>query len=177
MLDLLFFLFLINFIHLFLAVLGPSLLCTGFLQLQRAGVTLCCGAQASHCGGFSCCRAQALDAQASTFLARGLSGHGSRALECRLSSCGTRAQLLHGMWDLPGPELEPVFPAPAGGLSTTAPPGKSHRSSWIKFFLPFLKSNPIFFHEHLCVCVCVCVYSTKFVRKYGKILFHEIHEL
>ena len=28
------------------------------------------------------------------------------------------------MWDLPGPGLEPVSPALAGGFSTTAPPGK-----------------------------------------------------
>ena len=28
------------------------------------------------------------------------------------------------MLDLPGPGLEPVSPALAGGLSTTAPPGK-----------------------------------------------------
>ena len=42
----------------------------------------------------------------------------------RLSNCGSRAQLLHGMWDLPRPGLEPVSPALAGRLSTTAPPGK-----------------------------------------------------
>ena len=42
----------------------------------------------------------------------------------RLSSCGARAQLLHGMWDLPRPGLEPMSPALAGRLSTTAPPGK-----------------------------------------------------
>ena len=42
----------------------------------------------------------------------------------RLSSCGSRAQLLRGMWDLPRPGLEPVSPALAGGPSTTAPPGK-----------------------------------------------------
>ena len=42
----------------------------------------------------------------------------------RLSSCGIQAQPLRGMWDLPRPGLEPVSPAPAGGLSTTAPPGK-----------------------------------------------------
>ena len=29
------------------------------------------------------------------------------------------------MWDLPGPELEPMSPALAGGFLTTAPPGKS----------------------------------------------------
>ena len=42
----------------------------------------------------------------------------------RPSSCGARAQLLRGMWDLPRPGLEPVSPALAGRLSTTAPPGK-----------------------------------------------------
>ena len=42
----------------------------------------------------------------------------------RLSSCGSRAQSLRGMWDLPRPGLEPVSPALAGRLSTTAPPGK-----------------------------------------------------
>ena len=42
----------------------------------------------------------------------------------RLSNCGSRAQLLRGMWDLPRPGLEPVSPALAGKFSTTAPPGK-----------------------------------------------------
>ena len=42
----------------------------------------------------------------------------------RLSSCGSRAQSLRGMWDLPRPGLEPVSPALAGRVSTTAPPGK-----------------------------------------------------
>ena len=34
------------------------------------------------------------------------------------------------MWDLPGPGLEPVSPALAGGFLTTAPPGKP-----LKFYL------------------------------------------
>ena len=42
----------------------------------------------------------------------------------KLSSCGSRAQLLRGMWDLPRPGLEPVSPALAGRFSTTVPPGK-----------------------------------------------------
>ena len=42
----------------------------------------------------------------------------------RLRSCGSRAQSLHGMWDPPKPGLEPVSPALAGRLPTTAPPGK-----------------------------------------------------
>ena len=44
-----------------------------------------------------------------------------------LSSCGSRAQLLRGMWDPPRPGLEPVSPALAGRFSTTAPPGKPHK--------------------------------------------------
>ena len=42
----------------------------------------------------------------------------------RLSNCGSRAQLLRGVWDLPRPGLEPVSPALAGRFSTTTPPGK-----------------------------------------------------
>ena len=42
----------------------------------------------------------------------------------RLSSCGAWAQPLRGMWDPPRPGLEPVPPALAGRLPTTAPPGK-----------------------------------------------------
>ena len=47
-----------------------------------------------------------------------------RLQTCRLSSCGSRAQLFRGMWDLPRPGLEPVSPALAGRFLTTAPPGK-----------------------------------------------------
>ena len=42
----------------------------------------------------------------------------------RLSSCGSWAQLLRGMWDLPRPGLEPASPALAARFSTTVPPGK-----------------------------------------------------
>ena len=42
----------------------------------------------------------------------------------RLGSCGSQAQSLCGMWDLPRPGLEPLSPALAGRFSTTAPPGK-----------------------------------------------------
>ena len=46
----------------------------------------------------------------------------------RLSSCGSQVQLLRGMWDLPRPGLEPMFPALAGRFSTTAPTGKPGKS-------------------------------------------------
>ena len=49
----------------------------------------------------------------------------------RLSNCGSRAQLLRGMWDLPRPGLEPMSPALASIFLTTAPPGKPS--------FPFLK--------------------------------------
>ena len=42
----------------------------------------------------------------------------------RLSSRGTRAQLLRGMWDPLRPGLEPMSPALAGRFSTIVPPGK-----------------------------------------------------
>ena len=63
--------FFFKFIYLFLAALG---LCCCSRAFSEWGATLRCGAQASHCGGFSCC--------------------GAWGLECRLSSCGTWAQQL-----------------------------------------------------------------------------------
>ena len=90
------------------------------------GATLCCGARASHCSSFSCCGAQVLGVQASVGVALGLGICGSPALEHRLSSCGAWAFLLHSMWDIPGPGLEPVSSASAGGFLTTVPPGKPY---------------------------------------------------
>ena len=58
----------------------------------------------------------------------------------RLSSCGSRAQPLRGMWDLPRPGLEPVSPALAGGLPTTAPPGKPRQNLFLIWFVAFIFS-------------------------------------
>ena len=103
----------------------------------------CCAQAFSSCGEWgllfvvvhglliavaSLCGAWTLGMQASVVVACGLSSCSSRALEHRLSSCGARASLLCGMWDLPGPGLEPMSPALAGGFLTTAPPGKPWRS-------------------------------------------------
>ena len=88
----------------------------------------------------------------------------------RLSSCGSRAQLLRGMWNLPRPGLEPVSPALAGGFSTAAPPGKPNKNilkkeGWIYtndfrfvtkecFLAGFLAKRLLlrgaFLHHHLC---------------------------
>ena len=60
----------------------------------------------------------------------------------RLSSCGSRAQLLRGMWDLPRPGLEPASPALAGRFSTTAPPGKPSKNFYFSY--PSLHFAPLF---------------------------------
>ena len=63
-----------NLFNLFLFIfdcIGSSLLHVGFSLVAVSGATLRCCAWASHCGGFSCC--------------------GARALERRLSSGGARA--------------------------------------------------------------------------------------
>ena len=70
----------------FVAACGLSL-----VAASGGGATLHCGAQASHCGGFSCCGARALGTWASVVVAHGLSSCSSQALERRLGSCGARA--------------------------------------------------------------------------------------
>ena len=70
----------------------------------------------------------------------------------RLSTCGSWASLLRGMWDPPRPGLEPVSPALAGRFSTTAPPGKAlvyvlkHR---LRF--EFLPMNDQILQHHLTI--------------------------
>ena len=79
---------------------GSSLLRGLFLQLQRVGLLSSCGAQASHCCGFSCCGAWTLGRWASVVAMCRLSSCGSQALEHRLSGCSTQAQQLHHRQDL-----------------------------------------------------------------------------
>ena len=72
--------------------------------------TLPCSVRASHCDGFSCCRAQVLELE--------LRSHGAWAFD-------------YGVGDLPRPGIEPVSPALAGGFLTTGPPGKSRKLGFI----------------------------------------------
>ena len=72
-----FFLFINLFIYfwlrwVFVAARGLSLVAESRAALRH-------GVRASHCGGFSCCGAQALGAQASVVVACGLSSCGARA--------------------------------------------------------------------------------------------------
>ena len=99
-----FFFFLILFICSFLAVLGLRFCARAFSS---------CGEQ----GPLFIAVCEPLTIAASLVVEHKLQTR-------RLSSCGSRTQLLRGMWDLPRPGLEPVSPALAGRLSTTAPPVK-----------------------------------------------------
>ena len=62
------------------------------------------------------------------------------------------------MWGLPGPGLEPVSPALAGGFLTTVPPGKPRLASlsvwpvdsWVEFsFFSFVQDCLVF--RYLCL--------------------------
>ena len=84
------------FIYLFLAALGPRF----------------CARTLSNCGKRGPLPAAALPAAEHRLQTR------------RPSSRGSRAQPPRSMWDPPGLGHEPASPALAGGLPTTAPPGK-----------------------------------------------------
>ena len=66
-----------------------------------------------------------LTAVAPLVASTGLGPWASAIAARRLSSCGTKAWSLGGMWNPPGPGLEPVSPALAGGFFSTGPSGKS----------------------------------------------------
>ena len=105
-----FFFFKYLFIHLFMAVLGLRFCAKAFSSCGKRGPLLIAVRGP-------------LTIAASLVAEHRLQTH-------RLSNCGSRAQLLRGMWDLPRPGLEPVFPALAGRFSTTAPPGKPQSASF-----------------------------------------------
>ena len=63
----------------------------------------------------------------------------------RLSNCGSRAQSLRGMWDLPRPGLEPASPELAGRFSTPVPPGKPLNSFIEEMLQTYPKASPIQF--------------------------------
>ena len=78
----------------------------------------------------------------------------------RLSSCGSWAQLLRGMWDPPRPGLEPVCPALADGFSTTAPPGKPKSCFCSTSLQAFgVVSVPNFAHYNWCTVGSYCCFN------------------
>ena len=111
-----------KFIYLFIYYFW---LCWVFVSVRGLSLVAASGGHSSlRCAGLSLLRPPVVEHKLQTR---------------RLSSCGSRAHLLRGMWDLPRPGLEPVSPALAGRFSTTAPPGKP--SGW--FFNTKLPSCPV----------------------------------
>ena len=108
------------------------------------------GAQASHCSGFSCCRARALGARASAVVAHGLRSCSSQALEHGLSGYDAQASLLRGTWDLSRPRTEPISPASAGGFFTTEPPAKPD----LGFLWHCTPLNQYFVLSYVCIQLC-----------------------
>ena len=95
--------------YLFLALLGLGC-CVGAFSS--------CGSRASHCSGFSRCRAQAIGVWASVVAAQGLQSESSVAV-VRGLSCTVPP------WNCPGPGIQPVSLVLAAGFLTTGPRGKS----------------------------------------------------
>ena len=97
--------FFLNFIYLFVAVLGLRCCTQTFSACSEWRLFPHC-ASASLCGRFSCCGAWALWHE-------------------DFSSCGLGAKLLLGVWGLLRPGFEPSCPALAGGFLITGPPAIS----------------------------------------------------
>ena len=72
----------------FLVVLGLHCCVSVFSSCSEWGLLSGCSAQASNCGCFSWCGAQALDARASVVVATGLKSTGSTVVVHWLSCCG-----------------------------------------------------------------------------------------
>ena len=93
-------------------------LCYCLWALEQ-GLLSSCVAWASQCGAISRCGARAL-------------GHAS------FSICIMWTWLLHGMWNLPGPGIEPVSPALQGGFSILSHQGSPSLCFFIFFYFYFL---------------------------------------
>ena len=110
---------------LFLAVLGllSTCCCMGLLWLWRVGAPL-----QVWCVVFSLQRLLMWQCQ---------------ALEHRLGSCVAETSLLHGMWDLPRPGIEPMSPALVGGFFTTEPPGKPRTNAFLPNIYSVQRTQPL----------------------------------
>ena len=109
----------IYFIYLFMTVLGLSFCVRAFSSCGKWGPL------------FIAVRGPLFIVGSGPFTIAAPPVAGHRLQTRRLSSCGSRAQLRRGMWDLPRPGLKPVSPALAGRFSTTAPSGKPKLSLFL----------------------------------------------
>ena len=79
------------FIHLFIVALALHCCMWAFSSCSKQGLLFLAVHGLLIAVASLCCGARVLGAWASVVVAHGLSSCGSRALECRLSSCGARA--------------------------------------------------------------------------------------
>ena len=85
-----------------------------------------------------------------------------RLQTCRLSNCGSRAQLFRSMCGPPRPGLEPVSPALAGRFSTAMSPGKPLVGRFFFFF------KRIFFYLFIYLFIIfVCIGSSVRARAFS----------
>ena len=92
-------------------------LCWGFVATHRLSLVMVSRGSSLVAVAF-CCGTHVLGRV-------GLRSCSLKALECRLSSCGTWPYLLLSTWNLPRPGIELMSPALAGRLLPTTLPGKS----------------------------------------------------
>ena len=109
--------------NFFLAALSLCCCLWAFFSCSKRGLLSSCSVWASHCDGFSCCRAQALE-------------------HSGFSSCGVGrsvvvAHMLCGMWDPPRPWNKSMSPALAGIFLTTRPLRNSNLHLLLTVYLPF----------------------------------------
>ena len=91
-------------------------------------------------------------ARAAAGVAHGLGSCSSQTLEHRLSRCGALAELLLGMWELPGQGIEPVSPALVGKFFTAEPPGKPSHQCFKMFLEVVFRIFPL-----LCILSSKCI--------------------
>ena len=143
---------------LFIYVCMYVWLCWVFVSVRGLSLVVASGGHSSsRCAGHSSSRCAGLS------LSRPLVAE-HRLQTRRLINCGSRAELLRGMWDLPRPGLEPASPALAGRFSTTAPPGKP-----LHFFFLFYWS---IVDLQCCVHVCCTAEWLSYIYIPFHILFH-----
>ena len=106
-------------------------LCWVFVAARGLSLVVVSGGYSSlRCAGFSLQQLLSLWSMGSRHV--GFSSCSTRAQQLWLTGSRAQAQQLWcsglvapGMWDLPGPGIEPMSPELAGGFLTTAPPRKS----------------------------------------------------
>ena len=120
------------------AALGHRCCAQAFCSCSKQGLLSGCGGQASPCGGISVTE-------------RKLQGAG-------FLICGAWAQPPCGMWNPPGPGIEPVSPESVGRFLTTGPPGKSY-VGFLQHCV-YLASNEILKkRKEKCICLLSCMHK------------------